>query len=278
MADKMFDAGRINRLILCSDGVANEGNTGADSIMKRVEDYAKKGICLSTVGFGINNYNDVLLEQLADKGKGNYAYVDTLEEAQRVFVENLTGMLQTIARDVKVQVNFNPGVVARFRLVGYENRAIDNKDFRNNKVHGGEIGAGHAVTALYEIKLQKDAKPGRVATVCVRYKSANVKDDEAREVSRDIDSDDFEKSFDSTSTDFKLAAGVAEFAEILKKSYWARGNHFSDVMPVIQSVMRKRENDADVIELLDLISKANKLSPDAVTVEKKGKFKGDDEG
>ena len=270
MADKIFDEDRINRVILCSDGVANEGNTGADSILKRIEKMVKKGIFLTTVGVGMGNYNDVLLEQLGDKGNGHYAYVDTLEEARRIFEENLTGTLQVIAKDVKVQVDFNPDVVARFRLIGYENRMIENEQFRSNKVDGGEIGAGYSVTALYEIKYQKHAHPGRVATIYVRYKNPDADADaKAHEVSREINSEDFAESFDDASTGFKLAAGVAEFAEILKKSYWAQKSKFSDVMPLIREISEDRPDDADVIELLDLVSKAHKMSPDEVTVEHK---------
>jgi Ca-activated chloride channel family protein len=270
MAEKVFDADRINRVILCSDGVANVGNTGADTIFKRIEQMAKKGIFLSTVGFGMGNYNDVLMEQLGDRGNGHYAYVDTLQEAKRVFVENLTGTLQVVAKDVKVQVDFNPEVVEKYRLIGYENRRLKDQDFRNDKVGGGEIGAGHTVTALYEIKYLDGAKPGRVATVSVRYKNPDASEDaEAREVSREINSGEFARSFDAANADFRLAAAVAEFAEILKKSFWAQGSRFSDVMPVIREVLNQRPNDADVIELLDLVSKANKISPDEVPVPQK---------
>lgn len=270
MAEKVFDPERINRVILCSDGVANVGNTGADSIFKRIEAMSKKGIFLSTIGFGMGNYNDVLLEQLGDKGNGHYAYVDTLEEAKRIFVENLTGTLQVIARDVKVQVDFNPDVVARFRLIGYENRRLENEQFRDDKVDGGEIGAGYSVTALYEIKYQKDAAPGRVATLYVRYKDPDAQPDaEAHEVNREISAGDFAESFDAASPEFKLAAAVTEFAEIMRKSYWARGSKFSDVMPVIREVLDARGDDADIIELLDLVSKAHKMSPDEVTVDHK---------
>ncbi len=149
-------------MILCSDGVANVGATGPESILRRIADEAERGIELTTVGFGMGNYNDVLMEQLADKGDGNYAYVDDLDAARRVFVENLTGTLQTIAGDAKVQVEFEPGVVQSYRLLGYENRDVADRDFRNDAVDAGEIGAGHQVTALYEVKLL-DAARGRGA-------------------------------------------------------------------------------------------------------------------
>ena len=147
----------INRVILCSDGVANVGQTGSDAILKEIRTYVKEGVTLTTVGFGMGNYNDVLMEQLANKGNGNYTYVDTLDEARRVFVEDLTSTLQVIAKDAKIQVEFNPETVSRFRLLGYENRRLAHEDFRNDTVDAGEVGAGHSVTALYEIKLHEDA-------------------------------------------------------------------------------------------------------------------------
>ncbi|MHC4657169.1 MAG: vWA domain-containing protein, partial [Planctomycetota bacterium] len=156
MAENAYKRGYINRVILCSDGVANVGKTGADGILEVIRKKAEKGITLSAVGFGMGNYNDVLMERLGDKGDGHYVYVDTIAEARRVFEENLTGTLQVIARDVKVQVDFNPEVVRSYRLIGYENRDVPDEKFRDDKYDGGEIGAGHSVTALYELKLWPD--------------------------------------------------------------------------------------------------------------------------
>ena len=147
-AMKNYLPGGINRIILCSDGVANVGQTEADAILDEVHGYVEEGITLATIGFGMDNYNDTLMEQLADNGDGFYAYVDDMGEAQRLFVDQITGTLQTIALDAKVQVDFNPDVVARYRLVGFENRAVADDDFRDNSVDAGEIGAGHSVTAL----------------------------------------------------------------------------------------------------------------------------------
>ena len=154
--------GAINRVILCSDGVANVGATGPESILARIGEEARRGIELTTVGFGMGNYNDVLMEQLADQGDGNYHYVDTLDEARRVFVENLTGTLQTVAKDAKVQVEFDPADGRRASAsLGYENRDVADRDFRNDTVDAGEIGAGHTVTALYEVRLREGASAGR---------------------------------------------------------------------------------------------------------------------
>ncbi len=168
LAYQAFRPGAINRVILCSDGVANVGVTGPDAILEEIRGYTETGITLTTVGFGMGNFNDVLMEQLADKGDGNYAYVDTLDEARRLFVDNLTSTLQVIAKDAKVQVDFNKEVVARYRLIGYENRAVADQDFRNDTVDAGEIGAGHHVTALYAVILNPGAQ-GRLATVQLRW-------------------------------------------------------------------------------------------------------------
>lgn len=247
-----------NQLILCSDGVANVGNTGAQDILTTVEEYAAKGIGLSTVGFGIGNYNDVLLEQLADKGDGRYAYVDTLDEAQRIFVENLTGTLQTIARDAKVQVEFNPAVVSRFRLLGYENRDLADDQFRDDTVDAGEVGAGHSVTALYEVKLQ-DGADGDALTVYVRYLDPEAL--QPIEQSQALARAQFLPAFESASPEFRLAAAAAEFAEILRGSYWAKESTLADVLPLARSVLAEREGDPDVAEFVRLVERAASLTP-----------------
>jgi Ca-activated chloride channel homolog len=254
-ANRCFDRNRTNRIILCTDGVANEGQTAAEDILKEIKQYADRGITLSAIGFGMNNYNDVLLEKLGDKGNGHYAYVDNWEEARRIFVENLTGTLEVIARDVKIQVDFNPNTVDRYRLLGYENRDVADNQFRNDKVDGGEIGSGHTVTALYEIKL-KDEAHGDLGTVFVRYKDPTTF--AVSEVAETIDQSYFSHSFESASTDFRLAAAAAEFAEIMRKSYWAQGSRLNDVLRVVGEVERERSDD-QVIELRDLITKADRM-------------------
>jgi Ca-activated chloride channel family protein len=256
MAENAYKRGYINRVILCSDGVANVGQTGADDILEVIREKAEKGITLSTVGFGMGNYNDVLMERLGDKGDGHYVYVDTIDEARRVFEENLTGTLQVIARDVKVQVDFNPEVVRSYRLIGYENRDVPDDKFRDDKHDGGEVGAGHSVTALYELKLWPD-KEGVVATTYVRYKHPDTS--EVIEFKSPIAVEDFDESFDGSSSEFQLAATVAEFAEILRKSYWAKGATLDRVLERAQHLSREFEGDGDVIELVDLISKAKQL-------------------
>ena len=242
----------INRVILCSDGVANVGNTGPDAILKEIRTYVDKGITLSTVGFGMGNYNDVLMERLANTGDGNYAYVDTLSEAKRIFVENLTGTLQLIAKDAKIQVDFNPEVVSRFRLLGYENRRLDHEQFRDDTVDAGEVGAGHQVTALYEVKLHPEAT-GKLATISIRYADADTH--KVSEVSEDISVSQLHPSFDTAPATLRLAAAVAEFAEILRESYWAKDGSLESVHQVVKDAFPEIDSE-QVVELMHLVNKA----------------------
>ena len=147
-----FIRGGVNRVILCTDGdfnvgVTGTGEPGADGRRERQD----RRVSLGVLGFGIGNHNDAMLEQISDKGNGNYAYIDTESEAHKVLVEQMGGTLVTIAKDVKIQVEFNPAKVAAYRLIGYENRVLAAEDFNDDKKDAGEIGAGHTVTALYEI-------------------------------------------------------------------------------------------------------------------------------
>ena len=257
MAESMFDKAKINRIILCSDGVANVGTTGAEEILKWIKDYADRGITLSSIGFGMGNFNDVLLEKLGNKGNGHYAYVDDIAEARRIFVENLTGTLQVIARDVKIQVDFDPEVVRSYRLLGYENRDVDDDKFRDDKEDGGEIGSGHAVTALYEIKLHHNVNKEKLGTIFIRHKDHDS--DEVTEISRDICRAMFREHFRDASISFKLAAAAAEFSEILRKSYWAKESSLDEVLQLAREVYNADSENADVLELLNLITKAKQF-------------------
>jgi Ca-activated chloride channel family protein len=158
MAQQGYIADGINRILLATDGDFNVGVTDFAQLKGMVSEKRKSGISLSTLGFGAGNYNEEMMEQVADAGDGNYSYIDTLGEAQKVLVEEAASTLSIVARDVKLQMEFNPAVVAEYRLIGYENRALAREDFRNDKVDAGEVGAGHAVTALYEVALA--GKPG----------------------------------------------------------------------------------------------------------------------
>lgn len=255
MAQTAYVPGCINRVILCSDGVANVGQTGADQILKIIKEKADNGITLSSLGFGMGNYNDILLEQLGDKGNGYYAYIDTLDQARRLF-SNLTGALQVVARDVKIQVDFNPDVVRSYRLIGYENRDVADQDFRNDTVDGGEIGAGHATTALYELKLWPE-KAGQLATTSIRYKDPDT--DEVTEISARFDTPQIATGPDSISDSFALSSVVTEFAEILRESYWVKGADLSATLARAEQYCQKYPQNADAAELKDLIARAVRL-------------------
>ena len=209
----------IDRVVLASDGVANVGLTDSESILAAIRRDAEAGIELVSVGVGMGNYNDTLLEQLADQGDGFYAYVNVLEEARRLFTEDLTGTLQTVALDAKAQVEFDPGIVAAYRLVGYENRDIDDNAFVDPSVDAGAIGAGHAVTALYAVRLREDVgRQDVLATVRVRW--TDPESGRADELERQVRTNELARSFEASDPYFRFDAIVAATAEVLRGSPW----------------------------------------------------------
>ena len=256
MAAQGFRPGAINRVILLSDGVANVGKTGPESILSVIRDQVAQGVTLSTVGVGMGNYNDILMEQLANDGNGNYAYVDTLDEAHRIFVENLTGTLQVIAKDAKIQIDFNREVVRSYRLLGYENRAVADQDFRNDRVDAGEVGAGHSVTALYELKFHdEDAALADLALITyIRYQ--DVDSGQIVEVAKPFMRGNFRSDLAETSAEYRFTAAVAEYAEILRGSYWAQESSFGDVQSLTLSAVQDLGYDNDVIEFMGLLNDA----------------------
>lgn len=268
LARRNYEAGVVNRLILCSDGVANMGGaTRAEEMLARVRRSSDEGITLSAVGVGMGNYNDVLLEKLADQGDGNYFYVDKLEEAERVFRQNLTGLLQTIAREVKVQVEFDPRQVQRWRLLGYENRDVADRDFRNDAVDAGEVGAGHEVTALYEVKLtgngdDQDTGPADLGVVRVRYEYPahdTARAGQVEEIEHRIKRGDLARSWDRCRPELRLQAVAAEFAEILRGSYWAKESSLADLVAAADGVADDLPGNAKARELAELVRKAADL-------------------
>ena len=239
LARKNSENDCINRVILCSDGVANAGQTASDALLKDIRNSVDDdGIFLTTVGFGMENYNDVLMEELAKKGNGNYAYVDTFNEARRIFVENLTGTLQVIAKDAKVQVKFNPDTVRQFRLIGYESRQMKHEDFRNDDADAGEIGSGHNVTALYEVKLNKGVDTGKLAKVSIRYEDPDTQ--EVTEVSEKFRVEDLKAKFEDTSPGLQLAATIAQFAEILRESFWVKNGCLKTVRQTLKGILQQQ--------------------------------------
>ncbi|HSH03285.1 MAG TPA: von Willebrand factor type A domain-containing protein [Anaerolineae bacterium] len=254
LAARFAQPGNINRLILCSDGVANVGATTADTILEN----AKNGIPLSTFGFGIDSYNDVLMEQLADQGDGTYAYIDTLDEAERVFNRDLTSTIFTIAQDVKIQVEFNEAVIQQYRLLGYENRDVADSDFRNDAVDAGEIGAGHSVTAIYEVQLVPDA-PSAVAALTVRVRYADPNGAEINEVAVAAATRNFATTFEETTPEYQLSIAVAQFAELMRGSFWARNNDLDTLATDARRIARLLPQDQEAQEFAALVAQAAAL-------------------
>jgi Ca-activated chloride channel family protein len=231
--------GATNRVVMLSDGVANVGNTDEATLLANVASFRSKGIYLNTIGVGMGNHNDALLEQLADKGDGICSYVDTADEARKVLVDGFTGQFTPIARDVKIQVELDPAQVESYRLLGYENRAIADAQFRDDTVDAGEVGAGHQVTALYEIVRAPGAtNDGPLAVARVRFKPPFAIDrartdaesraaaETAREIERGIAFREVATSFRGASVGFQRAALVAQLAELLRRSVHARGDSY----------------------------------------------------
>jgi Ca-activated chloride channel homolog len=253
LATQNAKAGAVNRVIVCSDGDANVGATAHGDMLSSIAKYAADGITLSTIGFGMGNYKDHRMEQLADKGNGNYYYIDTFSQAKRVFGEQVMGTLQVIAQDVKVQVEFDPKLVEQYRLLGYENRHVADRDFRNDKVDAGEIGAGHSVTALYEVKVRQPES--KWATVRIRWKQPGGGD--ASEAAVPMDAELLRGSFEQTSAGFRRAVAAAALAENLRQSPHAKVWTIEKARAIAQSSMDRERPEE--LELLELIQKAESL-------------------
>ncbi len=231
MAQQGYIADGINRILLATDGDFNVGVSDFPTLKAMVEDKRRSGVSLTTLGFGTGNYREDLMEQLADAGDGNYAYIDTLNEAHKVLVEQAASTLSIVARDVKIQMEFNPAVVAEYRLIGYENRVLAREDFRNDKVDAGEVGAGHGVTALYELTLvgkpgllgqsryrrasrpAGDARSDELGTLRLRYKSPQG--GASRELAETVRRDQIRASAQA-SADLRFTAAVAAFGQYLR--------------------------------------------------------------
>jgi Ca-activated chloride channel family protein len=251
LAAKSLGPNSVSRVIVLSDGDANVGNTNHDQILKAIAGKVKEGVTMSTIGFGMGNYQDERMEQLANKGNGNYYYIDTLNQARRIFQEQLGGTLEVVAKDVKIQVNFDEDAVKSYRLIGYENRDIADKDFRDDKVDAGEIGAGHSVTALYEVELTKaDAVP---VTVLLRHKKP--RGTKAIETSYAFNLDNAYKTFDGAPGDFRFASAVMASAEILRKSEHAQGWRFDKVLALARNASDKES--AERKEFIKVMTKAS---------------------
>ncbi|PCJ56136.1 MAG: hypothetical protein COA73_12885, partial [Candidatus Hydrogenedentota bacterium] len=278
IASQNFIEGGVNRVILATDGDFNVGVTNQNSLVSLIEQKAKSGVYLTVLGFGMGNLKDATMEKLANKGNGNYAYIDTFREAKKVLVDEMTGTLVTIAKDVKIQVEFNPAKVKAYRLIGYENRALANRDFNDDTKDAGEIGAGHTVTALYEIvpvervmpagvdslryraeqerttPILVDVDPSASAemlTVKLRYKQPDGNVSKLLTFHLSDDGGDVNQ----TSTDFQFASAVAAFGQILRRSPHVNGMDFPEVIRLAEAGMGADLNGYRA-EFIDLVRKA----------------------
>ncbi len=269
-------AGGQNRVILATDGDFNVGTTNQSELVALIEQKRQQGVFLSVLGFGDGNYKDSTLEKLADKGNGNYAYIDSLSEARKVLVEEASGTLLTIAQDVKIQVEFNPTRVAGYRLIGYENRKLAHRDFTDDRKDAGDIGADHTVTGLYEIvpvgrevpggsvdglRYQQAALPTSAAqsdelmTVKLRFKTPGGT--RSTEVVYPVS--DTQRGFASASADFRFAASVAEFGMLLRGSAHCGGASYQQVVDIARGSER---GDVRRGELVALVQKARAIAAD----------------
>ncbi len=252
-------SGNVSRVVVLTDGDTNLGrNRTADSMLESIQRYVAEGVTLSTIGFGMGNYRDDLMERLANKGNGNCFYIDSEREARRVFQQELTGTLEVIAQDVKVQVDFEPSAVRSYRLLGYENRAVADRDFRDDTVDGGEVGAGHSVTALYEVELTGEGT--RLATVRVRARRPGGQ--EAAEQRFGLDAGSVHASLEDASADLRFAAAVAGTADLLRGASQSRDWSLATAEALAEESLEGRE---DREEFLSLLRRVRQLRTQAVS-------------
>jgi Ca-activated chloride channel family protein len=276
LASKHFIKGGSNRVILATDGDFNVGTTSEGELVRLIEREAKSGVYLSVLGFGKGNLKDSTMEKLADRGNGNYAYVDTLQEARKVLVEQMTGTLITVAKDVKLQIEFNPNAVAAYRQIGYEDRQLRDEDFRNDKIDAGDIGAGHTVTALFDVvpvgvptklpivdplkyrapaPLVAGVDPNELATVKIRYKppAGAVSTVSSFTVKNDA------RSWSQASPDFRFAAAVAEMGMLLRGSKYRAGATWASELALARSALGD-DREGYRAEMIRLSEQAEKLA------------------
>jgi Ca-activated chloride channel family protein len=268
-----FIQGGNNRVVLATDGDFNVGLTSDNELVNLIEAKRRNGIFLSVLGFGTGNTNDSMMEKLADKGNGNYAYIDSQSEARKALGEQVAGTLFTIAKDVKIQVEFNPSKIAGYRLIGYENRLLANRDFNDDKKDAGEIGAGHSVTALYEIvpagqAVENDGielkyskvEPSEsnfndeLLTVKLRYKEPN--ETQSKLLTQGLL--DRGNSMENATDNLRFASAVAEFGMLLRDSRYKGSANFNNVSSLAGNSMGS-DLKSYRSDFLDLIRKANRL-------------------
>ena len=252
-AQKSFIKNGNNRIILATDGDFNIGINNTTDLEKFIEKQRESGIYMSVLGFGMGNYRDDMAETIADKGNGNYAYIDNITEAKKVLVNELSGTLFAVAKDVKLQLEFNPKYVKEYKLIGYENRMLANEDFTNDKKDAGEIGAGHTVTALYELvpsdgkvaqslryqsqELNEKGKGNELGFLKIRYKDPKVKDAKSVEITEPLVFN--KKALKETSTDYRFAASVAEFGILLRDNSNKANATYDQVIELAEGAIGK---------------------------------------
>lgn len=274
-AKENFSKTGNNRIILCTDGDFNVGVSSEGELVRLIEKKREEGVFLTVLGFGTGNYKDSKMEQLADKGNGNYAYIDNLLEAKKVLVKEMGGTLLTIAKDVKIQIEFNPGKVKAYRLVGYENRLLANEDFNDDKKDAGELGSGHTVTAIYEIipagssevvasvdelKYQQTIvntnTTNDVMTIKFRYKEP--KESTSKLISQVVL--DNKTPFSKASENCRFASSVAEFGMVLRDSKFKGESNYKSILALAKSAKGKDEEGyrsefIRLVEMAELLKK-----------------------
>jgi Ca-activated chloride channel family protein len=283
LVERNFDKKGVNRVILATDGDFNVGITDQNELKSFIERKRDSGVFLSVLGFGQGNYNDAMMQTLAQNGNGNAAYIDSLNEARKVLVDEAGSTLFTIAKDVKIQVEFNPETVAEYRLIGYETRMLRREDFNNDKIDAGEIGSGHAVTAIYEItptgsdaKLVDDLRYGKAKPTAsktdtgkgseygflkIRYKLPE--EDVSKLITTPIDAKAEVASIDKASTDVRFATSVAAFGQLLRGGGMTKDFTYDDVVTLAESGKGadKFGYRAEFINLVRLAKSASGLKP-----------------
>ena len=284
VAREHFIDGGNNRVILCTDGDFNIGQTNSGDLADLAEAAADEGISLTILGFGMGNYKDDLLEELSNKGKGSYAYIDSETEARKVFLQDITGNLFKIAKDVKIQVEFNPAKVKKYRLIGYENRRLKAEDFNNDKKKAGDIGPGHTVVALYEIipangdktdlsevddlryqqRTETSSISAEVATIKLRYKNPDA--DVSQLITQTI-SGNVLTEFNAASEDIRFSASVTAFGMLLSNSEYANGISYETIESIASNALGV-DPGGYRSEFVSLVRKARELTKISETRKK----------
>jgi Ca-activated chloride channel homolog len=276
IANENFNKGGNNRVILTTDGDFNVGISSDDELVRLIEEERKAGVFLSVLGYGMGNYKDSKMQKLADKGNGNHSYIDNLNEAKKVLVNEFGSTLFTIAKDVKIQIEFNPEKVEAYRLVGYENRMLAAEDFNDDTKDAGELGSGHTVTALYEIipagtknefgktidalkyqteKIVANSSSTEIMTVKLRFKKPD--NDVSKLITHPVV--DAHTALESTSENFRFSAAVAEFGLLLRNSKFKQQASFQQAIN-LATVSKGKDANGYRAEFIELVEAASSLS------------------